>query len=202
MAERDFWSFVDRSDPKGCWPWTGPINTTGYGCFGRKLAHRVSLDMALGGTLGSLWALHRCDNPPCVNPRHLYAGTSRDNVHDMIARGRAYVPPVRTECSQGHPLAGENLMLVRSPAGANWRRCRICERARKRAADRRRREQGWRRGRPGQQGLAHLLQKTRVTQAEAAGIRALRAAGTTWAEIARITGRSNNAIARALSEAS
>jgi len=84
-----FWSKVEITD--GCWNWKGNANELGYGyfCLGRKRfrAHRVSLVIA-GVNLGTLDALHKCDNPSCVRPSHLYPGTAADNASDREKRGR------------------------------------------------------------------------------------------------------------------
>lgn len=92
-----FWSRVDRSTPSGCWEWTGETNSNGYGRFAswrggvrrRHLAHRVSLSWSVGRLLDpSELVLHACDNPLCVNPRHLSVGTQVDNMQDAKAKGR------------------------------------------------------------------------------------------------------------------
>jgi hypothetical protein len=77
------------------WPWTGTRMERGYGLFHvsgfkRCLAHRVAiwLTHGLDALPSDREALHHCDNPPCVNPAHLYVGTQQDNVADMIRRGR------------------------------------------------------------------------------------------------------------------
>lgn len=77
----------------GCWPWRGCTNARGYGLFslGRKsrLAHRVAFVIAYPEVrLGKRCVLHRCDNPPCVNPFHLFTGTRLDNARDMRSKGR------------------------------------------------------------------------------------------------------------------
>lgn len=76
--------------PSGaCWIWTGPTNNHGYGRFGgSRYAHRVSYQLAHGPIPPGMVVLHRCDNPPCVNPDHLSLGTQRDNVRDMVTKGR------------------------------------------------------------------------------------------------------------------
>src|SRR4051812_34729058 len=77
-----------------CWEWEGSASRGGYGRFwinkdrGLTGPHRFALERKIGKPLGDLDALHRCDNPPCVNPAHLYAGTDADNVRDKMARGR------------------------------------------------------------------------------------------------------------------
>lgn len=91
-VDREFGQF--NPPPLGsCWHWTGALNSDHYGVLrvaGRlELAHRVALSIALGRPIGAgLWVLHKCDNPTCVRPRHLYEGTPLDNVEDMYRRGR------------------------------------------------------------------------------------------------------------------
>ncbi|HYD52923.1 MAG TPA: HNH endonuclease [Gemmatimonadaceae bacterium] len=95
-----FWAKVERRGPDECWPWTGATYPGGYGTVrtedGHEGAHRVSWMLAHGpipnvdgadhrGTC----VLHRCDNRRCVNPAHLFLGTHRDNVSDMVQKGRA-----------------------------------------------------------------------------------------------------------------
>ena len=76
--------------PGGCHPWSGPRHSAGYGLLRGGYAHRLSLELALGRELtDGEYACHHCDNPPCVNPRHLYAGSPADNVRDMVRRGRS-----------------------------------------------------------------------------------------------------------------
>ncbi|QJY46687.1 HNH endonuclease [Pseudonocardia broussonetiae] len=84
----------DRTE---CWPWPGGLSSYGYGRFllERRFrwasvgAHRVSLERHLGRRLlPTEQACHRCDNPSCVNPTHLFVGTNADNCRDMRLKQR------------------------------------------------------------------------------------------------------------------
>lgn len=101
-----FWSHVERLD-SGCWVWTAARNTGGYGMFKvdrtTVAAHRFVMRNALedAGDECDWIVCHTCDNPPCVNPSHLFIGTFQDNLNDMIAKGRQHFP------GTGAPLRGE-----------------------------------------------------------------------------------------------
>ncbi len=88
-----FWRYVEKRGPDECWLWTGKTEKNGYGRFqvgGRGSphlgAHRYSFELATGETPPVV--MHKCDNPTCVNPSHLRAGTHKSNTADMIAKGR------------------------------------------------------------------------------------------------------------------
>ena len=89
--EERFLAKVVKTD--GCWKWIGATTSSGYGCIGlgrrRKLqAHRVSYELYVGEIPEGRMVLHRCDNPPCCNPDHLFIGTQTDNMRDAARKGR------------------------------------------------------------------------------------------------------------------
>lgn len=85
-----FWSKVDRSGE--CWIWTAYRDSFGYGNFKvdgvNCYAHRICYELEHGSIPEGMCVLHRCDNPSCVNPEHLFLGTHRDNVKDKISKRR------------------------------------------------------------------------------------------------------------------
>ncbi len=109
-----FWAKVDKTD--GCWVWTAGKNRTGYGriniagknCY----AHRVSWELAHGSPPPDC-LLHKCDNPACVRPDHLFEGTRADNVYDMVNKGRARWGTVRGVNHGGAKLTEKNVRAIR-----------------------------------------------------------------------------------------
>jgi|SRR5579864_39387 len=95
LADR-FWDKVGNRFSTGeCWSWIGAKSSAGYGILSKKpgpsplYAHRISWELNNGPIPHGACVLHRCDNPPCVNPDHLFLGSKRDNSRDMAAKGRA-----------------------------------------------------------------------------------------------------------------
>lgn len=113
LAKR-FWAKVDRNGPVllaelgPCWVWTAADIETGYGLLkvAGKLAyaHRTSWILEHGEIPPGLCVLHRCDNPPCVRPAHLFLGRKKDNTTDARRKGRLLGPRGRCrDCRQlGH----------------------------------------------------------------------------------------------------
>lgn len=89
-----FWSKVSKTD--GCWNWIGAKNRKGYGNLKRGErylnAHRYSWELTNGSIPAGKWVLHKCDNPACVRPEHLFLGDVLVNNRDMWTKGRGKSP--------------------------------------------------------------------------------------------------------------
>ena len=125
-----FWSMVNKTET--CWLWMASLSNTGYGQFRFDghivLAHRFVLSVVEGRVIEQgLTVDHLCRTPRCVNPSHLEVVSMRENV--LRGTSPSAVAASRTECPQGHPYSGNNLMLVN---GGRTRKCRICEHERDR----------------------------------------------------------------------
>jgi len=133
--EELFWSKVDKSaGPDACWPWTGGLHG-GYGRImfnkERMLAHRVSWVLTNGAIPPGLCSCHRCDNPCCVNPSHLFLGTVTDNNADCTAKGRrssgdAHRAIMRRLAARGE-ANGSRKHPERRPRGSNNGSARLTE---------------------------------------------------------------------------
>lgn len=124
-------------DTAACKNFDGSLNRDGYGVLpkaihGSRLAHRAALAEKLGRPVDG-HALHHCDNPPCIEPSHLYEGSPLDNAADAKARGRARGGRWnQVHCAYGHALTADNVRLKRNRRCRDGyeRCCRTCERRR------------------------------------------------------------------------
>jgi hypothetical protein len=128
-VEDRFWANVDKSGD--CWEWQASVNLDGYGRFclkGKRIrAHRLSWVLANGEIPEGMCVLHKCDNPPCVSPDHLFLGTRADNVRDMVQKGRCRsgtCNPKKTHCSHGHEYS-EDSTYVSSKGARVCKKCMI-----------------------------------------------------------------------------
>lgn len=130
----------------GCWEWQGfcqkfrniKPGQRGYAQASYRgkqwRLHRLMLTITQRPLQAGEVAMHKCDNPPCINPEHLKIGTYTENMRDASFKGRAD-KQWKTHCWRGHPLSGDNLMWKRR-AGTDLklRACKTCQRIRLRIA--------------------------------------------------------------------
>ena len=114
LKER-FWSFVWMPKKDGCWLWRGSVSSGGYGMLQvatktSRRAHRVSWELHFGMIQGDVCVLHTCDNPLCVNPKHLWLGSHADNMNDMSERGRSFS---RGESNNNSKLTEDDVLEIR-----------------------------------------------------------------------------------------
>ena len=140
----NFWSNVDKSG--SCWEWMGAKMGRGYGSVqfrGKTIgAHRISHFLGTGFLNGKgLVVMHSCDNPSCVNPKHLSVATQSENIRDCVSKGR-HVPyvDIKTHCPSGHEYSPDNTIISRKANGNEYKRCKECcreinKRCRDRARD-------------------------------------------------------------------
>ena len=112
-----FWKYVDKKSDYECWSWTGSCNNDGYGHLNIKnkttRITRFSWIIHNGKIPNGLCALHRCDNPKCVNPSHLFLGTQEDNIKDMINKKRDNKAKQKGENNGMHKLTLNEVKEIR-----------------------------------------------------------------------------------------
>jgi hypothetical protein len=116
LADR-FWEKVNVAGDDDCWEWTAGKSSDGYGCIGEggryarvRGTHRVAWFLE-HGEWPDEHVLHRCDNPGCVNIRHLFLGTHSDNMRDRAAKGRN--ADTTGESNPAAKLTGEQVLEIR-----------------------------------------------------------------------------------------
>ena len=118
-----FWSRVDKHDPGECWTWLRYINDSGYGVTTTKnnrhiRASHIAYELTYGPLPEGFIVCHKCDNPACVNPAHLFAGTHTDNVCDMDNKGRRVNAPQHGESHGMSKLTADKVVEIRRLAAS------------------------------------------------------------------------------------
>lgn len=130
--EELFWSKVTPEPMSGCWLWTAGVSGSGYGRFSRShgkrgmdTASRVAWTLRVGPIPPGMLICHRCDNPPCVNPDHLFLGTARDNIRDAARKGRLWMQndPAKVRLVAARSAATRAASFTPSPP----RPCMVCD---------------------------------------------------------------------------
>jgi len=123
--EERFWSKVDIREPDECWPWTAaPRNKRSqrnYGAFwlnGRHHpANKIAWELKNGLMPQGMFACHRCDNPSCCNPSHIFPGTTQENTADKVRKGRQ----VKGELVHTAKLSKQDVIDIRNMLPPNTR---------------------------------------------------------------------------------
>jgi hypothetical protein len=128
FSER-FWAKVDISPEDKCWEWLG-AKSRGYGYTrdshrNYRGSHRVAYELTYGPIPNGMLVCHRCDNPLCCNPAHLFLGTNQDNTSDMLAKGRFHNTPSPGERNGNAKLTLEQVREIRRLATTGERTSNI-----------------------------------------------------------------------------
>lgn len=113
-----FWTNCIAKEPNECWEWKSCTHKGGYGLLTYRskmyLAHRISWQIHFGPIPKGMFVLHKCDNPVCTNPNHLFLGTQADNMKDMFAKGRGNPGHIQGEKVGTSKLTEKQVLEIRA----------------------------------------------------------------------------------------
>lgn len=114
---KTLWEFIDVREPDLCWEWKRSKTKAGYGHFRKDkqifYTHRIVYQEVYGIIPKGMQVCHKCDNPSCCNPAHLFLGTSKDNINDAINKGRRSYSPKRHVPKRWHKLSLATVNRIR-----------------------------------------------------------------------------------------
>lgn len=112
---------LEKSIPEpntGCWLWTASHKSNGYGYMWggskKEHSHRLSYSLFKGAIPSVMFVLHRCDQPACINPDHLFVGTQSDNLNDCVKKGRHRPASLKGEVNHKSKLTDLDVEAIRS----------------------------------------------------------------------------------------
>lgn len=112
-----FWDRATIGSNDECWPWKRNTNPQGYGTLKAQgkmqRAHRLAYELSRGPIPEGMVVCHTCDNPSCVNPHHLFLGSQRDNVRDMMSKGRQSDTAKSGESNLSAKLTAPQVVAIR-----------------------------------------------------------------------------------------
>lgn len=124
-----FYSHVDIKGLFDCWEWTAHRNQNGYGRFRinsiRWSAHRLAWFLVHGAIPEGIEVLHKCDNRACCNPAHLFLGTQKDNMDDMILKGRKAI--IYGSKHANAKLNEDDILKIKRLYGLGYRKCELAK---------------------------------------------------------------------------
>lgn len=135
INESDYKRFLKYVKVEGqCFNWTGTAQERGYGKItlwkNKKhitiSSHRFIWTYLIGLIPQGLFVCHKCDNPKCVRPDHLFLDTHNGNMQDSVRKNRQRNIR-KTHCSKGHEYSEDNLIIEKYKGGRFQRRCRVCK---------------------------------------------------------------------------